>query len=408
MPGEAKAFFSYSRQDSEFALRLAKDLRDRGAAVWIDQLDIEPGTHWDESVEKAVGECSILLLVLSPNSTQSENVMDEVSYALDEKKVIIPVMFAACKLPLRLRRTQYVDIRSNYESGLQEILKTLHVVQQTGAVHDEVPADAPSAAAEQAERQRAQAEATAKAQQQAQQEAQQRAAREQAERQAQLQREQLQREQLINAARQQKPPLSAVRPAGEPKSRKPLWITLGVLGAFLLIGGIISAINDSAKANQSVPRPSIGSGTPAAETSAPAPVVPAQQQETTSSAANQQALLNWLNGFIQASQGPPVNNILQYYSATVTPYFSFPVAQWAQIAADKQAYFNRFPQVQYQLVSWQHIPRQDGTEEVDYSVRYTAVRHDGVIARGVSNVGMIVRQEDGQWKIVAIRERTQP
>src|SRR6266852_3699466 len=30
------AFFSYSRQDSEFALKLAKDLRAAGAAVWLD------------------------------------------------------------------------------------------------------------------------------------------------------------------------------------------------------------------------------------------------------------------------------------------------------------------------------------------------------------------------------------
>ena len=38
------AFFSYSRDDSEFALRLAEDLKAAGAAVWIDQLDIEPGS----------------------------------------------------------------------------------------------------------------------------------------------------------------------------------------------------------------------------------------------------------------------------------------------------------------------------------------------------------------------------
>ena len=37
------AFFSYCRDDSDFALRLAEDLKATGAAVWIDQLDIEPG-----------------------------------------------------------------------------------------------------------------------------------------------------------------------------------------------------------------------------------------------------------------------------------------------------------------------------------------------------------------------------
>ena len=37
------AFFSYSREDLEFALRLAEDLK-AAANVWIDQLDIEPGS----------------------------------------------------------------------------------------------------------------------------------------------------------------------------------------------------------------------------------------------------------------------------------------------------------------------------------------------------------------------------
>ena len=35
------AFFSYSREDAQFALRLAEDLKAAGANVWMDQLDIE-------------------------------------------------------------------------------------------------------------------------------------------------------------------------------------------------------------------------------------------------------------------------------------------------------------------------------------------------------------------------------
>ena len=42
-----KIFFSYSRADSPFALTLAKDLREAGADIWIDQLDIPAGSHWD-------------------------------------------------------------------------------------------------------------------------------------------------------------------------------------------------------------------------------------------------------------------------------------------------------------------------------------------------------------------------
>ena len=48
------AFFSYCREDSDFALRLAEDLKAAGANVWIDQLDIEPGMPWDREVEDAL------------------------------------------------------------------------------------------------------------------------------------------------------------------------------------------------------------------------------------------------------------------------------------------------------------------------------------------------------------------
>jgi hypothetical protein len=70
-------FFSYSRKDSEFVLRLAKDLRHAGAVVWLDQLDIKPGEHWDGAVEKALATCDRMLVILSPDSVNSTNVMDD-------------------------------------------------------------------------------------------------------------------------------------------------------------------------------------------------------------------------------------------------------------------------------------------------------------------------------------------
>lgn len=123
-----RAFFSYSRHDSEFALKLAKDLRGAGAAVWLDQLDINPGEHWDSAVEKALENFPTMLLILSPSSVESTNVMDEVSFALEENKVVIPVLYRDCTIPFRLRRLQHIDIRVDYEKGLGELLRTLRAV----------------------------------------------------------------------------------------------------------------------------------------------------------------------------------------------------------------------------------------------------------------------------------------
>ena len=42
-----KNFFSYAREDSEFVLKLAKELRAVGVNLWLDQLDILGGQRWD-------------------------------------------------------------------------------------------------------------------------------------------------------------------------------------------------------------------------------------------------------------------------------------------------------------------------------------------------------------------------
>ena len=43
-------------------------------------------------------------VVLSPRSVTSQNVMDEVSYALEEGKRVVPIVCEDCKVPFRLRR----------------------------------------------------------------------------------------------------------------------------------------------------------------------------------------------------------------------------------------------------------------------------------------------------------------
>jgi len=125
------AFFSYCRDDSDFALRLAEDLKAAGAAVWIDQLDIEPGMRWDRAVETALSNCPRMLVILSPVSVESDNVRDEISFALRKQKTIIPVLYLDCDIPLRLERHQHIDFRTDHARGLKVLLKALGVQPTT-------------------------------------------------------------------------------------------------------------------------------------------------------------------------------------------------------------------------------------------------------------------------------------
>jgi DNA replication initiation complex subunit (GINS family) len=118
-------FLSYSRSDERVALKLAKDLRAHGVAMWVDQLDIRPSEHWDRAIERAVTSCRGLVVIISPRSVASDNVADEISYAIDSGKSVLPVMIERCTLPLRLTRMQVVDAVDNYERALQQCLDEL-------------------------------------------------------------------------------------------------------------------------------------------------------------------------------------------------------------------------------------------------------------------------------------------
>jgi formylglycine-generating enzyme required for sulfatase activity len=129
MEKQRKTFLSYSRANKDFAVKLAKELKTEGFSVWLDQLDIPPGSRWDAEVEKALTESEIFMVIMTQASTQSDNVLDEIGYAIDNGKRFLPVLLEKCTVPLRLRRFQYVDFTDkSFDEGVEsakELLRTL-------------------------------------------------------------------------------------------------------------------------------------------------------------------------------------------------------------------------------------------------------------------------------------------
>src|SRR5688572_10559739 len=114
-----KIFFSYSRIDgSASALRLATDLKKKGFDVWIDQEDIRAGLEWDTEIEKALESCDYVLFLGTEKSVVSNNVLDEVYYALEQHKKVIPLIFVNSKIPFRLNRLQHIDFTKDYDAAL--------------------------------------------------------------------------------------------------------------------------------------------------------------------------------------------------------------------------------------------------------------------------------------------------
>lgn len=120
-------FVSYSRNDLDFALDLTRKLQELGANIWIDQFGIQIGENWDNSIEDALEGALTLLLIISKTSSESQNVQDEVSLAMNSKKKIVPILIEECELPMRWQRMQYADFTVNSEKTMEKLLQALNI-----------------------------------------------------------------------------------------------------------------------------------------------------------------------------------------------------------------------------------------------------------------------------------------
>jgi WD40 repeat protein len=119
-----KTFISYSRKDQDFAFKLVGDLKKHGHDVFLDQTDIQPGQPWDIAIEQALLDCQTVVVVVSPDSMASENVQDEINYAISDGKDIVPILIREARMGIRIARKQAIDFRK-YEDGLIALMKRL-------------------------------------------------------------------------------------------------------------------------------------------------------------------------------------------------------------------------------------------------------------------------------------------
>ena len=117
-------FISYSRKDSEQALQLANRLRDEGMDVWIDQHGIDAATSWSNEIVQALDAAKAMLVLLSPASIQSDNVVRELSLAFEAKKPILPVVLEPVTLPTQFRY-QLAGIQRAHLADYDAILRAL-------------------------------------------------------------------------------------------------------------------------------------------------------------------------------------------------------------------------------------------------------------------------------------------
>ncbi|MBL8166277.1 MAG: SUMF1/EgtB/PvdO family nonheme iron enzyme [Anaerolineae bacterium] len=108
-------FISYSHDNHEIASEIASQLTTRGFDVWIDHRRIDFGADWWKTIAQAIRDCSVFVIIMSPESDKSEWVQRELALADALKKPLMPILFDGDILASEnfslLLRVQYVDVR---------------------------------------------------------------------------------------------------------------------------------------------------------------------------------------------------------------------------------------------------------------------------------------------------------
>ncbi len=122
-------FISYSRADTALQRKIVAELRERRVNVWVDTENLIPGSPaWEREIEKSIRGAAGIIVLLSPESNNSEWVRREISFTEEHDKRIFPVLIHGDEndsVPLRLSSHQRVDLRRNFSKGLDELANAL-------------------------------------------------------------------------------------------------------------------------------------------------------------------------------------------------------------------------------------------------------------------------------------------
>lgn len=123
-------FISYSHADRQFVAKLASDLLKQRIRVWWDEWEIKVGDSLLQKIQEGISTSSYLGVVLSPNSVNSAWVQEELNTALvrqlkEKRVVVLPILLQDCQIPPFLMDKFYADFRTDYESGLANLVRSL-------------------------------------------------------------------------------------------------------------------------------------------------------------------------------------------------------------------------------------------------------------------------------------------
>jgi hypothetical protein len=91
---DREVFISYAEEDGPLARALADELRALGYSTWAYENDGVPGLRYLAQVHAAIAACRVVLLIASPISITSHEIVREIEQAHKRQKPILPIRAA--------------------------------------------------------------------------------------------------------------------------------------------------------------------------------------------------------------------------------------------------------------------------------------------------------------------------
>ena len=94
---------SYSHKDRDRVEPIVSVIEEMGRRVWMDRSDITGQTGWAGQIVRAIRECRAVVLMASPNSYTSDQVVRELYLAMNHRKTIVPIEIEPAEMPDELQ-----------------------------------------------------------------------------------------------------------------------------------------------------------------------------------------------------------------------------------------------------------------------------------------------------------------
>ena len=121
-----KVFLSHSRNDYDITDKIRKELSKERFLLNKDYKDILVGENVAALAKEEIITSSIMIVLLTKNSGNSDNQAFEIESALKEGIKILPVLIHfEAEIPLELQNFKYADLTQDFNRGINSLIYSL-------------------------------------------------------------------------------------------------------------------------------------------------------------------------------------------------------------------------------------------------------------------------------------------